>query len=419
MNGCEYFEQLCAVSIDGTLTDEERKSLEAHLAECPSCAALYEELHQMDELLHTPVTIPPSLHANIMACVREEAKPKIVQLEKPIRRSPVIAFVAAAAVVALVAMGGGIGQFFNLLEQMGFSTGLSMGGAGGNAENWNMSGSIEDGIASREAGEPGADQAPVGFSSSAAVPKEARSGDVPTESESANDTDDNAGAEWPTNSASGGGVTSGAGGYSGDYAGGSSGGGATSGTGGYSHNSFDSSSAHNPGSHSDNSSDSNADGGWTTYSGSTGTDSASAAPAPILPQLGAEAENNDWPGSADSDDSGSGVGKADKRNRMAEEAAQTPAAYDNTAISLPDSIQGSVVAHCYLAVGKGELPSIDGDLLVTEEDISYFSVANNMSLLEKTLSDIEEAGYRVTPYEGVGLVTDAKAASWLLIVQNQ
>jgi len=405
MNGCEYFEQLCAVSIDGTLTDEERKSLDAHLAECPSCAALYEELHQMDELLHTPVTIPPSLHNDIMARVREEAKPKIVQLEKPIRRSPVIAFVAAAAVVALVAMGGGIGQFFNLLEQTGLAMGS--GSAGGNAENWNMSGSVEDSAPapeSQEAEEPMADQTPSLFSSRKAVSPESRSRDVPEGSDSAADSD---GGWTSDNSANGADdeneITS-------DWA-----------TDGYINGSG---------------------GGWTTYSGSTDTDTDSAAPAPaptpIAPQsdVSPEGDNAQESGGADYSDrvtngagnaggssgsSGSGSSSSANKNnaRASEETVQAPAAYDNTAISLPDSIQGSVVAHCYLAVGDGELPSIDGDLLVTEDNISYFSVANNMSLLEKTLSDIEEAGYSVTPYEGVGLVTDAKAVSWLLIVKNQ
>ena len=44
MNEEEYFEQLCSNSVDGTLTDSEKQKLEEHLAECPSCAALKEEL---------------------------------------------------------------------------------------------------------------------------------------------------------------------------------------------------------------------------------------------------------------------------------------------------------------------------------------------------------------------------------------
>ena len=51
MNEEEYFEQLCSNSVDGTLTDSEKQKLEEHLAECPSCAALKEDLEQMRQLL--------------------------------------------------------------------------------------------------------------------------------------------------------------------------------------------------------------------------------------------------------------------------------------------------------------------------------------------------------------------------------
>ena len=46
MSDEEYFEQLVSNSLDGTLTDSEREKLEEHLAECPSCAALKQDLEQ-------------------------------------------------------------------------------------------------------------------------------------------------------------------------------------------------------------------------------------------------------------------------------------------------------------------------------------------------------------------------------------
>ena len=49
MNEEEYFEQLCSNSVDGTLTDSEKQKLEEHLAECPSCAALKEDLEQLNK----------------------------------------------------------------------------------------------------------------------------------------------------------------------------------------------------------------------------------------------------------------------------------------------------------------------------------------------------------------------------------
>ena len=60
MNEEEYFEQLCSNSVDGTLTDSEKQKLEEHLAECPSCAALKEDLKQMHRMLAEAETAPPA-----------------------------------------------------------------------------------------------------------------------------------------------------------------------------------------------------------------------------------------------------------------------------------------------------------------------------------------------------------------------
>ena len=61
MNEEEYFEQLCSNSVDGTLTDSEKQKLEEHLAECPSCAALKEDLEQMHSMLAVDETEPLAL----------------------------------------------------------------------------------------------------------------------------------------------------------------------------------------------------------------------------------------------------------------------------------------------------------------------------------------------------------------------
>ena len=74
MNEEEYFEQLCSNSVDGTLTDSEKQKLEEHLAECPSCAALKEDLEQMHSMLAVDETEPPAgLHDSIMERLRQEA----------------------------------------------------------------------------------------------------------------------------------------------------------------------------------------------------------------------------------------------------------------------------------------------------------------------------------------------------------
>ena len=108
MNDEEYFEQLCSNSVDGTLTDSEREKLEAHLAECPSCAALLRDLREMRALFAQEAEAPDSLHDGIM-----ETKLHVVQPEKPVRRMPVFTMVGVAAAVVLVVLGGGLMPSFS------------------------------------------------------------------------------------------------------------------------------------------------------------------------------------------------------------------------------------------------------------------------------------------------------------------
>ena len=123
MSDEEYFEQLCSNSIDGTLTEAEREKLEAHLAECPSCAALQQDLEWMQAAFAEEAEPPAGLHDGIMQRLRQESRLEVVQPEKPVRRMPVITMVAAAAVVVLVVLGGGLMPMF-------FST-VGTGAAGG------------------------------------------------------------------------------------------------------------------------------------------------------------------------------------------------------------------------------------------------------------------------------------------------
>lgn len=113
MNEEEYFEQLCSNSVDGTLTDSEREKLEAHLAECPSCAALKRDLEEMRALWGEEVEVPGDLHEGIMDALRQENKLHVVQPEKPVRRMPVFTMVGVAAAVVLVVLGGGLMPSFS------------------------------------------------------------------------------------------------------------------------------------------------------------------------------------------------------------------------------------------------------------------------------------------------------------------
>lgn len=129
MNDEEYFEQLCSNSVDGTLTDSEREKLEAHLAECPSCAALKRDLEEMRALFACEEEPPATLHDSIMQRVREEEKKRFVQPVKPMRRLPALSMVAAAAAVVLVVLGGGLGGVFGMVNMGGGSNSSSAASA--------------------------------------------------------------------------------------------------------------------------------------------------------------------------------------------------------------------------------------------------------------------------------------------------
>lgn len=127
MNEEEYFEQLCSNSVDGTLTDSEREKLEAHLAECPSCAALKRDLEEMRALWGEEVEVPDDLHEGIMDALRQENKLHVVQPEKPVRRMPVFTMVGVAAAVVLVVLGGGLMPSFSTVGSTGSSDSTATG----------------------------------------------------------------------------------------------------------------------------------------------------------------------------------------------------------------------------------------------------------------------------------------------------
>ena len=144
MNDEEYFEQLCSNSVDGTLTDSEREKLEAHLAECPSCAALKRDLEEMRALFACEEEPPVDLHDSIMQRVREEEKKRFVQPVKPMRRLPVLSMVAAAAAVVLVVLGGGLGGVFGMVNMGGGSSGSNSSAASADAAEAAMNEAVAD-----------------------------------------------------------------------------------------------------------------------------------------------------------------------------------------------------------------------------------------------------------------------------------
>lgn len=93
---------------------------------------------------------------------------------------------------------------------------------------------------------------------------------------------------------------------------------------------------------------------------------------------------------------------------------------------LPAPIAERQFASTYLAIGSGELPAIDGAILLEQvENRSYYSLPNDISVLEDALGILPKAGYAVTVTasttgEGTeGNMTDTAVTEVLLIVLTE
>lgn len=318
MSNEEHFEQLCSNSIDGTLTDAEKERLEAHLAECASCASLEADLQQMRALFLTEEEVPDSLHESIMEGLEKEAKYKVVQLQKPTRRLPVFTMVAAAAVVMMVVLGGGIGELLGR---------VNIGG-----DTVNASTQTDIPIVAREVQAEAEEEDEVWMRESQPAAIEPDSGSI---------------AAQPEKPA-------------------------------VSH--IESKPKEQP---------------------QARLNVPEPAKRTAVMALSPEED---------------GVAAVSETADASSELKKAPRAVGT--LRMPESLRGKYVAHCYLVTGAAEIPDIDGELVLTEGNFSYFLIENSMGTIQDTLKAFEDADYSVSEYEGVGLTFDSKADSWLLIVSK-
>lgn len=121
MEAClEYLELMNAV-LDGEATEEERARLEAHLGDCPACAALYADLAALRagaEALVVPA--PEGLADSVMEQVRAPRQ------NRPVRRWRGVAALAAVCAVALLGAGS-----LNYLSGYNYATSGAPNAAGG------------------------------------------------------------------------------------------------------------------------------------------------------------------------------------------------------------------------------------------------------------------------------------------------
>lgn len=104
MSGCEAYRSLLSALLDGELEGQERRDVEAHLAECPDCRAYLEDLKEIQAVFRgLDELAPQDFSAHVMERVRvtDQDRPE----RKTVRLRPWRRWVAAAACCALVAAG--------------------------------------------------------------------------------------------------------------------------------------------------------------------------------------------------------------------------------------------------------------------------------------------------------------------------
>ena len=117
---CDQAAEQMSGALDGELSPEERQALEDHLAECPECRCLWEELRGLEDLLSdAPLEVPENFHASVMAAV---ADCPVSHAPTPRKRPMWKAWAGLAAVAAIAVLA------------VGPSLMPGMGGAGGTSE---------------------------------------------------------------------------------------------------------------------------------------------------------------------------------------------------------------------------------------------------------------------------------------------
>ena len=97
MTECEKHQEQISALLDGELTDAERAEVEAHIAVCGECRAMYEAFAAVSGALDA-AELPDTLHSGIMEKVNAAAKAKKAQ-QKIVRLRPILATAACLVVV--------------------------------------------------------------------------------------------------------------------------------------------------------------------------------------------------------------------------------------------------------------------------------------------------------------------------------
>ena len=85
MSKCKEYQMLISAMLDGELPQADAQRLQAHIAECDDCRAMYQAFQALSAAVTADTTVPESLHENIMSTVRaadhaQRAQKKLTRL---------------------------------------------------------------------------------------------------------------------------------------------------------------------------------------------------------------------------------------------------------------------------------------------------------------------------------------------------
>lgn len=108
MCDCDQALEWISAALDGALTPEEQRRLDAHLAACAECRALAKELRQLQREMPGEAEVPAGFHQAVMDRIAAE---QVVPFPPKKRENRTWrSWAALAAVFAVVAVGGGMGR---------------------------------------------------------------------------------------------------------------------------------------------------------------------------------------------------------------------------------------------------------------------------------------------------------------------
>lgn len=109
MGSCDEILELISAALDGPLSEADQAALDAHLAICPACSALFQDLSALHAAASAleEVPAPEGFAADVMARISAEAEQadNVTPFPRKVSRSHWKRWSATAAVVAVVALG--------------------------------------------------------------------------------------------------------------------------------------------------------------------------------------------------------------------------------------------------------------------------------------------------------------------------